>query len=136
MAVQLLHHVNLRVRPEHIRKLRDFYCDVIGLTEGWRPPFKSSGYWLYAGDSPVVHLVQKGPDEPRGGVDYGKPAIDHVAFRCSDSDAMAARLREHGIAYAISEVPELGDLQFLVHDPLGNGVELSFDRHATGAGDG
>ena len=128
MAVQVLHHVNLRVRPEDIRKLRDFYCDVVGLTEGWRPPFKSLGYWLYAGVAPVVHLVEKGRDELNA--DYGKSVIDHVAFRCSDSEGMAARLREHGIHYAISEVPELGDLQFLFRDPVGNGVELSFSRAA------
>jgi catechol 2,3-dioxygenase-like lactoylglutathione lyase family enzyme len=135
MAVQVLHHVNLRVRPEDIRKLRDFYCDVVGLMEGWRPPFRSSGYWLYAGDSPVVHLVEKGQGELDDGGDYGKAVIDHVAFRCTDSESMAARLREHGIRYAVSEVPELGDLQFLFRDPLGNGVELSF-RRLTGACDG
>lgn len=135
MAVQVLHHVNLRVRPEDIRKLRDFYCDVVGLMEGWRPPFTSSGYWLYAGDTPVVHLVEKGQREWNDGGDNGKAVIDHVAFRCTDSESMAARLRELGIRYAVSEVPELGDLQFLFRDPLGNGVELSF-RRATGAGDG
>ncbi|HEY5806637.1 MAG TPA: VOC family protein [Povalibacter sp.] len=130
MAVQVLHHVNLRVHPEDIRKLRDFYCDVIGLTEGWRPPFRSSGYWLYAGDAAVVHLVENGPDSVEADIEYGRSVIDHVAFRCSDSEGMAARLHEHGIRYTISEVPELGDLQFLFRDPLGNGVELSFSKPA------
>ena len=82
-----------------------------------------------------LELVERSQGELNAGGDYGKAVIDHVAFRCSDSEGMAARLREHGIQYAVSEVPALGDLQFFFRDPLGNGVELSF-RRATGAGDG
>ena len=127
MTVERLHHINLRVRPEDIHRLRDFYCDVLGLKEGWRPPFRSYGFWLYADDCAVVHLVQMGPHESDGDEGYAKPVIDHVAFRCSGREIMATRLRERGIPFTISEVPEAGDTQFLFRDPLGTGVELSFD---------
>jgi len=124
VTVHAVHHINLRVRPQDIRRLRDFYCDVLGLEEGWRPPFKSSGYWLYAGAAAVVHLVEMRPDEIGG--DSCKGVIDHVAFRCSDMDSMAASLREHGVQYEVSKVPEAGDVQLLFRDPLGTGIELSF----------
>src|SRR5262245_15397 len=62
--------------------LRDFYCSVIGLTEGPRPNFASFGYWLYARDKPILHLTEAGPDEMRkGGI---TTTFDHVAFRCED----------------------------------------------------
>ncbi len=135
MAVQAVHHVNLRVRPGDIRRLRDFYCDILGLQEGRRPPFKSAGYWLYAGEVAIVHLVEMRPEEMATGDEYGKGAIDHVAFRCSDLDDVAARLRERGIQYAVSEVPEAGDIQFLFRDPVGTGIELSFCPARVARGD-
>ena len=45
-----LNHYNLRANRELLDALRDFYCTVVGLTVGERPPFSSFGYWLYAGD--------------------------------------------------------------------------------------
>ena len=58
MSVLSLHHVNLRVSALELQLLREFYCDALGLSVGWRPPFKSNGLWLYAGDIPIVHLVE------------------------------------------------------------------------------
>jgi catechol 2,3-dioxygenase-like lactoylglutathione lyase family enzyme len=56
MATLGLNHFNLRAHPELLEKLRDFYRDVVGLEVGFRPPFQSAGYWLYAGDQAVLHL--------------------------------------------------------------------------------
>lgn len=126
MPVEFLHHVNLRVPAAQMDELRDFYCKVLGLVEGWRPPFASSGYWLYAGDAPVVHLVAMGAEEAASAGRFGRSVIDHVAFRCADKGSMAAHLRALGIEYSVSIVPEVGDVQFLLRDPLGTGVELGF----------
>ena len=122
VRVHAVHHVNLRISPHEIRVLRDFYCDVIGLREGWRPPFASRGFWLYAGDAPIVHLVETSPGEsrPRGG------AIDHVSFRCSNLEETKADLQRRGIDYSITQVPVTGDTQIFLHDPVGTGVELTF----------
>lgn len=122
MPVHAVHHVNLRIAPHEIRALRDFYCDVLGLEEGWRPPFASKGYWLYAGGVPIVHLVETGVGEtrPRGG------AIDHVSFKCTNLDETTAQLQRHGIKYSVTHVPVTGDTQLFLHDPVGTGVELTF----------
>ena len=50
MAVDQLQHVNIRCADVH--RSRDFYEQMLGLSEGERPPFASVGYWLdreYAG---------------------------------------------------------------------------------------
>ena len=54
MSIEAIHHVNIRAPATDIAKLREFYCEIVGLRDGWRPPFKSRGHWLYAGPHPVV----------------------------------------------------------------------------------
>ena len=112
--------MNIRAPASDIAKLRQFYCEIVGLRDGWRPPFTSRGHWLYAGEQPVVHLVE-GNDESKasGG------GVDHVAFRCTDLEPMIERLRNSGIGFELTQVPSLGDQQLLFRDPLGIGVELT-----------
>lgn len=119
-----LNHINLSAPDPLLKELRDFYCDLAGLAEGERPPFESFGYWLYAGDSPVLHLSAAGDDEARlTGV---KTTVDHVAFTCTDFDAMRARLDARGLPYTVSDVPLRRQRQLFFEDPAGNGVELNF----------
>lgn len=123
MSILSIAHVNLRVPPERIRELKDFYCAVLGLSEGWRPPFASRGHWLYAQGEPIVHLVESSPGESR---ELRSGAIDHVALRCTDLEGTVARLQKYGVGFATSRVPEVGDVQLLFKDPVGTGVELTF----------
>lgn len=123
MGILSIAHINLRVSPDQIRDVRDFYCKVLGLTEGWRPSFASRGYWLYAADTPIVHLVETSPGESahvRAG------AIDHVALQCADFEGTISRLQECGISFKTSRVPDVGDIQLMLKDPVGVGVELTF----------
>ena len=126
--IRSIHHVNIRARPDEVARLRHFYCAVLGLTEGWRPPFASRGHWLYAHDHPVVHLVEAGDAGP-GSLPAQRSNVDHVAFQCDDLDSVLAKLRTLAIQHTISQVPVLGDTQILLHDPLGIGVELTFTAH-------
>ena len=51
-----------------------FYRELLGLTDGPRPPFDFPGAWLYAGDTPILHVIGGRPaDELRAGVidDHG-----------------------------------------------------------------
>ena len=59
MPVLGLSHFNLRASRPLLDKLKDFYVDVVGLRPGFRPPFQRFGYWLYAGDSDVLHLTEE-----------------------------------------------------------------------------
>jgi catechol 2,3-dioxygenase-like lactoylglutathione lyase family enzyme len=119
VTVEFIDHVNIRARPEDIARLKQFYCDVLGLRAGYRPPFASNGYWLYAADQSVLHLVE-GAEKS-----VGADSVDHISFRCSEVDSVIARLQERGVEYRVTQVPVLGDTQLFFRDPLGLGVELT-----------
>lgn len=123
MTIGSIHHVNIRARREDIARLRQFYCEIVGLRQGWRPPFASRGYWLYADEEPVLHLVESDDAAPAGGV-------DHIAFHCAGLEPIIERLRNHGIEFSLTQVPVLGDTQLLFRDPLGIGVELTVSKRA------
>jgi catechol-2,3-dioxygenase len=126
MTVIGLNHYNLRARRELMERLREFYCDVIGLRVGERPISRSFGYWLYAGEQAVLHLSEARPGEERAMHVTG--TFDHVAFTCVDRDATEAALRAHGVAFRTSGVPAARQVQLFVEDPAGNGVELNFSE--------
>jgi len=130
-------HVNIRVPSDRLAVCRDFYCDVLGLQVGWRPAFASKGFWLYADGLPIVHLVGVDRAERQGehGAEHdvkrevgrGHPPLDHVAFRCTGYEAMLEKLEGLGIPYRISTVPGLEIRQVNITDPVGVGVELSYE---------
>jgi catechol 2,3-dioxygenase-like lactoylglutathione lyase family enzyme len=121
VSIRAIDHVNIRAPAADIARLKQFYCDVIGLCDGWRPEFKSRGHWLYAGDHPLVHLVEG--DMVRG---VGESAgIDHVSFLSDDLDSFIDKLRLRGIGFQLTRVPTLGHHQLLTRDPLGIGVEIT-----------
>jgi glyoxylase I family protein len=117
-------HYNLRASRAVLDELREFYCSVVGLTEGERPPFKSFGYWLYAGGRPVLHLSQARADEAR--IPGAPSTFGHAAFDCTGRADYERRLAERGIQFRSAQVPLLGQVQLFFLDPAGNGVELSF----------
>lgn len=131
MSISGLDHFNLR--PENLDGMRDFFVDVIGLTEGDRPSFKFSGYWLYGdeGSGAVVHLV--GRDRERNyvsghGADdsSGTGVVDHLAFRGGDAEGLLARLDEQGVEYTKRELPNGAAKQIFVKGPEGVVVEVVF----------
>src|ERR1700722_3353848 len=122
MAVQRLHHFNIRTSPAELAVLRDFYCNVVGLTLGPRPPFRSSGFWLYADGAAILHLTAAPGCEALPDVTNRHEAADHIAFRCSDFEATVERLRQHGVAYFVDSVPLVNEIQIFFRDPSGVGV--------------
>jgi glyoxylase I family protein len=124
MSVLGLNHINLRGNRDTLEQLKNFYIEVVGLTQGNRPPFKSFGYWLYANGRDIVHLTEAEKVEER--VSDKKYTIDHFALSCSNIDCAIATLIQHGITYTKSEVPLSGQTQLFFNDPVGNGVELNF----------
>ena len=129
MPVSNIDHINLRAPRELLDELRDFYANVVGLTDGRRPPFREFGYWMYAGERAIVHLSLAAEGEVRA-ADVPS-TFAHVAFACSDRTACERRLSECGVAYDVAVVPEVGVTQLFLKDPAGNVVELSFDSEAT-----
>jgi catechol-2,3-dioxygenase len=119
-----INHYNLRAPRALLESLRVFYCEIVGLRVGVRPPLKSSGYWLYAGERDVLHLSEATDGEDRKvGV---ATTFDHVAFTCARRIDFQEALDRRGIPYEVARVPQTGQFQFFLADPAGNGVELIF----------
>jgi catechol 2,3-dioxygenase-like lactoylglutathione lyase family enzyme len=115
-------HINISAPPDLLRKVRDFYCKVIGLTEGFRPKFSKNGYWLYSEDKPIVHLVESLDHYPGEKQGY----IDHFALQSSGLAALIEKLEATGTRYRMNYLPEVDMSQVFCKDPAGNGVELNF----------
>jgi catechol 2,3-dioxygenase-like lactoylglutathione lyase family enzyme len=120
------------IEPSDLERSKDFYCDVLGLENGDRPPLGFPGYWLYSGGAATVHLM--GTRTPREGIvvrgtekkfdDTGR--LDHIAFAATDVDGIRKRLQSRNVQFRESIVPRTGDTQIFFYDPDGVGVELNF----------
>ena len=126
-GVRGLAHANIRAPEAMIERLRCFYIDLIGLRQGLRPAFRSGsrGYWLYAGETDVLHLTIAGSGDtapaPTG-------HFNHLAVACTDLDATRARLDAAGVAYEVDEVDEPPQVQLFLTDPSGLDIELNFPQ--------
>jgi catechol 2,3-dioxygenase-like lactoylglutathione lyase family enzyme len=98
-----------------------FYGELLGLTDGPRPPFDFPGAWLYAGDAPILHVIGGRPaSELRAGV------IDHMAFTAHDLSDTLALLASRNIAHTCRRQAQSGVWQVFFFDPNGARVELDF----------
>ena len=122
MNILGLDHINISGPPALIDACRRFYVETLGLREGPRPPFRSRGFWLYAGEQAIVHLNEKS----RQTAVRDDSAFDHCALRCSGLRETIQRLEQRRVAYTLNEVPGAGDAQIFVSDPGGLRLELNF----------
>lgn len=131
MGVSALEHITIRCAQ--LQRTRDFYVELLGLTEGARPNFAFRGHWLYLGGVPVVHLVEASdkagawsreiviPDAAKG-----TGSFDHVAFRGDDANVLKEKLAQAGVTYRERVVPGGAISQLFVSDPEGVTVEINF----------
>ena len=119
MSIEGMNHFN--VLTDDVGATRRFYVDVIGLTEGERPPLGFPGLWLYAGGRPILHVSSARLPEQRAGV------IDHMAFSATDLKATVARLKQKGVKFSLNQQVGTRIWQVFCHDPMGAKVELDFD---------
>jgi len=138
MPIAKLAHYSIRTTD--MDASRRFYVDVMGFKEGFRPPFRFPGLWLYRGgdesDYGVVHIIGIDSSDPAGLADYlgdkgadalhGSAAVDHLAFLATDLPDMHRRLHTAGLAFRERTVPSLGLHQLFVEDPSGVTIELNY----------
>ena len=115
MPLTRLEHVN--TRSADVEKTREFYEQLLGLQAGPRPAFASKGYWMYLGDQPLLHLVQRPAGEPAK-PDSGN--VDHLAFHGTGREELKAALVSSGVAFRETET------QVFIHDPDGLKIEINF----------
>ncbi|WP_444931229.1 VOC family protein [Microbulbifer sp. SSSA002] len=116
-----LDHVNITAPMETLKRVRDFYTQVLGLTEGERPNFKRDGFWLYGNGRAVLHLI----DGEVSGEQVEKPYLDHIAFRTDALEPIKQRLDALGIASRQMDVPGRNLRQLVFFDPVGVKVEVN-----------
>ncbi len=119
-----INHIQLVAEKDLVLKLRDFYCDVVGLSEGFRPAFERFGFWLYIGDKDVLHIIT--PKEGDGRSPQ-KSSFDHVAFKTAHYQEVLKKLKSLDISFEEKSIPGMTAHQIFLCDPAGNRVELNFD---------
>jgi len=118
-----INHIQLVAEKDLVLKLRDFYCDVVGLSEGFRPAFERFGFWLYIGDKDVLHLITPKLGDGRS---PHKSSFDHVAFKAAQYENYTARFKALNISFEEKIIPGTSNHQIFLRDPAGNRVELNF----------
>lgn len=119
-----INHIQLVAEKDLVIQLRNFYCDVVGLKEGFRPAFERFGYWLYINDQDVIHLITPKEGDARSAL---KSSYDHVAFKTNDYEGILKKFKSLHIAYEEKPIPGMTAHQIFLKDPAGNRVELNFD---------
>ena len=119
-----INHIQLVAEKDLVIQLRDFYCNVVGLTEGFRPAFERFGFWLYIGDKDVLHLITPKEDDGRS---LQKSSFDHVAFKTDHYQDVLQKLRRLNIPFDEKPIPGMSAHQIFLKDPAGNRVELNFE---------
>ena len=120
MPVHAMNHFT--ILAENLRETCDFYRDLLGLTEGYRPDMGFPGAWLYAGEQAVLHVViRPSLPQPRAGV------LDHMAFSAVDLAGTVRKLKDKGVRYQLGRQVETGTWQLFFQDPNGAVVELDFE---------
>jgi catechol 2,3-dioxygenase-like lactoylglutathione lyase family enzyme len=122
------------VLSDDIDRTRDFYRDVLGMREGFRPKLDFAGYWLYVGDTASIHIGDwasysvwtQSVGIPISTRAESTGAVDHIAFNASGFDEIRARLKSHGIEPSENVLDEIGLRQLFFYDPNGVPIELNF----------
>jgi catechol 2,3-dioxygenase-like lactoylglutathione lyase family enzyme len=112
-----LNHANISTAK--LAETVDFFVRVLSMRVGPRPAFGFGGAWLYLGDQPVIHLVERATARDPNG------ALDHVSFTAPDFDGALKRLDEMGVPYRASDIPSGFGRQAFVLDPNGVTIELT-----------
>ena len=117
-----IEHFNICAPKELLEKVKAFYCEIFDLKEGFRPNFERKGYWLYSGESPLVHLT-----ESNSHFESDRPYyLDHITFQLTGLNILLEKLASINVEYKTDHLPEIGMTQIFFKDPAGVGLEVNF----------
>ena len=131
MPLQRLEHY--LVLSDDIHATRDFYRDVLGMVEGFRPDLEFPGYWLYLGDTPCIHIAEwqsyaawtKKAGIPMSARASATGPVDHIAFNGTGFVEVRARLIERGLNFSENSIEDIGLEQLFLRDPNGVPIEIN-----------
>ncbi|HEX7989221.1 MAG TPA: hypothetical protein VF513_03605 [Stenotrophomonas sp.] len=113
-------HLNLRTTDQDSDVLQRLFGAVMGLRDGYRPPFPFPRQWLYgAPDNALLHVVYN------ASTPHDALQLAHIAFRTDEqAKDVLARLQSNGLSHAATQSPD-GDVQIFVPLPGGLVIELN-----------
>ena len=124
MPVGLVDHFNIVIAQSQVDETLRFYREVVGLREGFRPDFGRPGWWLYAGEHPVLHISLRLVPPTAGPTG----SFDHIALNATDWPEMKARLERHKVPYREQRVEgNRAALQIFFKDCNGLVIELDYE---------
>lgn len=122
ITYESLHHVSLAVTDLDVA--RQFYREVLCLTEVNRPNFHNEGAWFEIGQQ-QVHLIVY----PKSQALRKDKRIDsddgHFALRINNYDEAIKHFESFGINYVCNPRNLAGWAQIYICDPDGNTIELN-----------
>lgn len=140
MPIERMEHY--LVLSDDIDATKRFYCEVLGMREGFRPDLGFPGYWLYVGETPCIHIAEwetyavwtKQVGVPISTRAPATGPLDHIAFNATGYDELAEKLDALGIVVGRNLLDEIGLRQLYIRDPNGLVIELNFreDRRSRG----
>ncbi|ATI34773.1 VOC family protein [Rhodococcus erythropolis] len=129
MAVEVLelHHIGLGMGNDIADRTRDYYRDVLNLTQDagrWHIP-GIHGYFLDLPSDVQIHLLGSDGPSPYSKGPGKDPVENHIALAVADIGAAERELDKLGVEYfALDNVASPDLKQLFVRDPAGNLVEL------------
>jgi catechol 2,3-dioxygenase-like lactoylglutathione lyase family enzyme len=124
------------VLTDDIDATRDFYVNVLGMQNGFRPPLGFPGHWVYIGAIPVIHIAewvtytarQQAKNVFVTSKAKGTGPVDHIAFGAEDYDGTLDRIRQHGVPVRENNNPGNIVRQLFLFDPNAVQIEINFRK--------
>ena len=122
------------IKTDKLEASLHFYVDLLGLEQGHRPEaLVTAGYWLYAGENPIVHLIESSSCPGERTSSKRKSLTDtggqtHLALTVEDARSAVDRLVAAGIPYWDRLFRNPIMYQVFIEDPNGLLIEL-IDRN-------
>ncbi len=114
------------IRAKDIEKTAKFYSDILGFKEAFRiygDDGAVSIVYLYIAEGQFIEIFPNG----QGEYVYDPKAVGHthMCYEVADAKAAIEEVRSKGVAIDTElKTGKSGALQFWIHDPDGNRIEL------------
>lgn len=121
-----LHHISLTVSD--LAKAKEFYGNILGLTEINRPPFDFPGAWYQIGNQ-QLHLIEDKEHQSLQNEEGINTRARHFAIRVGNYAETVAYLQKKQVEIVERPNSVSGFAQIFCQDPDGNIIEFHVDQN-------
>ncbi|CAC9640634.1 hypothetical protein [bacterium endosymbiont of Bathymodiolus sp. 5 South] len=121
---------HIALRCKNIDVIATFFIAVIGLKEGFRPPFSFDGYWLYLPKNKQNAIIHVFGEEANFNGFVSKTnnngLFDHIAFSRDDYSNFIQHITNFKISFYENFVPDSNTQQVFLKGPENLTIEIDF----------